>query len=321
MKRPLLLIHGNAVNSTIWDLIRDKIPDVYEVFTPDLRGYGSSSPQLKVDATRGIFDWVDDIEAFATKHQLNNAVVWGHSLGGNVLWGLLAQQPRWISEMVFISPGSPYGFGGTRGIHGILNQADGAGTGAGMVHPKFVMNLKQKFVGNVGKPFEPKEVFAHLFHQIPDDIVLNDLISCAFEMHLGEQDYPGDFQKSENWPFMKPGFWGPVNALSPLYQNRLIQQLNEPKCRDIKLKWFYGDKDPIVSDSSYADAGFLGKMGVIPNWPGDVKYPPQPMITQIREMFKFKKDQGFKVDEIELTDCGHFPFLESDSFWDYVFSF
>lgn len=320
MKRPLLLIHGNAVHSAIWDLIRDKIPEEYEVFTPDLRGYGTSSPQLKIDATRGVMDWVDDIEAFAIEHQLNHAIVWGHSLGGNVLWGLLAKQPCWISEMVFISPGSPFGFGGTRGHSGVLNQPDGAGTGAGMVHPKFVANLNQKYVGECGESFAPKDVFANLFFNTPNEISLMHLVTCAFEMHMGKDAYPGDYQQSENWPFVKPGKWGPVNALSPVYQSELIKALKQPPKHEVKLKWIHGRQDPIVSNASYADAGYLGKMGVIPNWPGEDLYPPQPMIDQIREMFNFKKLQGYPVEEVELNECGHFPFLESESFWDYVFS-
>ncbi|TNE70613.1 alpha/beta hydrolase [bacterium] len=319
MKRPLLLLHGNAVNSKVWDLIRVRIPNTFEIHAPDLRGYGSQPKDKIIQAKRGVFDWVDDIQAYAKEHHLKHATVWGHSLGGNVLWGLLASKPAWVDELVFISPGSPYGFGGNKGTEGIMCMPDASGTGAGMVHPKFVYNLEKKFSGDGTKPYDVVSVFRNLFHEKPNTEVERVLLESAFEMQLGNKAYPGDFEKSENWPFMKPGNFGPVNALSPINQTLLLQKLKEVGDNRIKIKWIHGAKDVIVTNNSYADAGFLGKSGVIPDWPGEAVYPAQPMIDQIRTVLEWKKKQGYSVTEVELRNCGHFPFLESESFWDFVF--
>lgn len=319
MKRPLLLLHGNAINSKIWDLIRNRIPKEFEIFAPDLRGYGTASKSEFIHAENGVFDWVDDIQTYARKHNLNQACVWGHSLGGNILWGLLAQNPEWIDEMVFISPGSPYGFGGTKEKTGILTMPDAAGTGAGMVHPKFVQNLQNKTIGDGSKSFDLVSVFSNLFYQKPSNEILDKLIECALEMQISGKSYPGDFEKSVNWPFVKPGKFGPVNALTPINQQKMIELLKKSGNSQIRLKWIRGANDEIVSNSSYADAGILGKNGVIPNWPGEEIYPAQPMLDQIRAVFELKISQGYSVEEIELPNCGHFPFLESEKFWELVF--
>jgi len=314
----LLLIHGNAVNAKIWDLVSHKFPLDFKIHKPDLRGYGQTDKNKIVNAENGVFDWVNDLNEYAKTHNLEDVEVWGHSLGGNVLWGLLAEMPDWISKCVFISPGSPYGFGVTKNKNGELFCYYGSGSGAGMVHSEFVKNLQNKRIGGFDKPTDVLAIFKRLFYKVPDSSLLKNIGELSFEMHLGEKAYPGDFQKSENWPFVKPGRYGAVNALSPINQKTLLQKLIGNQARKVPLIWIHGKQDAIVSNESNADAGYLGKMGIIPNWPGNEAYPAQPMIDQIRYLFEIKQNQGFSVEEFVIENCGHFPFLESDVFWDRV---
>jgi hypothetical protein len=49
--------------------------------------------------------------------------------------------------------------------------------------------------------------------------------------------------------------------------------------------WVRGADDRTVSDTSTADFGYLGKTGMVPHWPGEELYPPQPGVSQIRVKF------------------------------------
>jgi hypothetical protein len=158
-----------------------------------------------------------------------------------------------------------------------------------------------------------------LFFQKQETRILEKLATMGFDMDLTEQGYPGDWDKSEYWPYRKPGKWGVVNALSPLYQQNILEKLKQSTEHKPELVWIHGKQDGIVSNQSYADVGHLGKLGIIPDWPGDHRYPTQKMIDEIREMFQLKKEQGHEVAEHTLEKCGHFPFLESVEFWEFVF--
>jgi pimeloyl-ACP methyl ester carboxylesterase len=151
--KPLLLIHGNAVHSGVWDLVGERFPKEYRIIAPDLRGYGKTSRELKVNAENGVQNWVDDLISIVSELRLENVEVWGHSLGGSVLWGILSEDPDWLKKAVFISTGSPFGFGK-------LNWEDGAGTGAGFVHPEFVSYLKNKELGDGSKLTHPISVYS-----------------------------------------------------------------------------------------------------------------------------------------------------------------
>jgi pimeloyl-ACP methyl ester carboxylesterase len=65
----------------------------------------------------------------------------------------------------------------------------------------------------------------------------------------------------------------------------------------------------IVSDTSFFDLAYLGKLGYVPGWPGDEAAPPQPMIAQLRAVLDEYANAGGSYKEVVL-DAGHSPFLE-----------
>ena len=48
---------------------------------------------------------------------------------------------------------------------------------------------------------------------------------------------------------------------------------------DVKppITWLRGGQDQVIGDASMFDLAQLGKLGVIPGWPGDDVLPSQPM--------------------------------------------
>jgi pimeloyl-ACP methyl ester carboxylesterase len=75
------------------------------------------------------------------------------------------------------------------------------------------------------------------------------------------------------------------------------------------LLWIRGDEDQVVSDASMFDFGTLGKLGVVPDWPGEAVFPPQPQVSQTRAVFERRKARG-TVRELVLRGVGHGPLIE-----------
>jgi hypothetical protein len=112
----------------------------------------------------------------------------------------------------------------------------------------------------------------------------DDLLSSMLTTQIGPQAVPGDFEQTPNWPHVAPGKWGATNATSPKYQKNIDKIVEmEPK---VPFLWVRGSHDLVVSDTAAADPGFLGRMGLLPGWPGEEAYPPQPMVAQTRAVLE-----------------------------------
>ncbi|GGM18903.1 alpha/beta hydrolase [Dactylosporangium sucinum] len=299
---PVLLIHGNCSSSGFWEPLVRHLPAHWRIVAPDLRGYGDS-PALPVDATRGVRDYADDVApllaSFATK-----PVVVGHSLGGGVAMQLLLDHPDSIAALVLEAPVSPYGFGGTRDLDGTPTTPDFAGTGGGAANPDFVRLLAAKDRGT-DEQASPRNVMRAFYVASPEsfgddeELLLDTMLSTA----TGEDNYPGDGSASENWPGVGPGTRGVLNTLSPRWLNLtgIVDLPAKPP-----ITWIRGDKDAIVSDGSFFDLAQLGKLGLVPGWPGEEACPPQPMIGQTRAVF----ERYGNYREVVFDDCGHSPHVE-----------
>jgi pimeloyl-ACP methyl ester carboxylesterase len=135
--------------------------------------------------------------------------------------------------------------------------------------------------------------------------------------HLGEEDIPGDATQSIHWPHMAPGVWGATNATSPKYAgdvNEIIQCNPKPD-----ILWVRGSHDLVVSDTAASDPGYLGRMGLLPGWPGEEEYPPQPMIGQTRNILDKYAAGGGSYEEVVIDDAGHIPFIEKPDAFNNVF--
>lgn len=128
-------------------------------------------------------------------------------------------------------------------------------------------------------------------------------------MKIGDDRYPGDFVSSEHYPFVAPGKYGPINAASPKY-NRDIPQLIIQAPHKPAVLWVRGSDDMIVSDESMFDLATLGKMGLVPNYPGEEVCPPQPMVAQTRRVLEQYAENGGRFSEVVIQDAGHTPFIE-----------
>lgn len=286
------------------------LPPQYRALAPDQRGYGLSDATATIDATRGCGDWVDDLAALADHLQLDRFHLVAHSLGGCVAWGALGKWPERLLSATLIAPGPPCGFGGTHGLRGKLNFPDGAGSGAGLVNPAFARRLQDGDRNDPDNPFSPRTVMNRLYWKPPFQPPREEqLLTAMLQVHVGEGQYPGDMTASPNWPGVAPGRAGPVNALSPRYNQHVLDQLLTATEKP-PLLWIHGSDDAIVSNTSMSDPGYQGQLGFRPNWPGEETFPSQPLLSQVQHALDEYEQRGGRVRRMELTDVGHTPYLE-----------
>ncbi|TMC15840.1 MAG: alpha/beta hydrolase [Chloroflexi bacterium] len=294
---PIVLVHGNCSSSLFFQALAGT--GRYQVYAPDMRGYGDSET-LPVDATRGMRDYSDDLYSLVQALGLSSFHLLGWSLGGNIVMQYAIDHPETLRALTLEAPGSPFGFGGTKGAEETPVWPDFAGSGGGTVNPDFVQRIAQ---GDRGDEQNSPRTVMNTFYFKP----------------VNPGNYPGDMTTSNNWPGVAPGRQGVNNALAPKFMNQADFANIDPK---VPVLWLRGANDQIVSDTSFFDLGFLGQLGAVPDWPGAEVYPPQPMVTQTRTVLSLYQANGGQYREVVLPDCGHSPHIEkSREVYELVHSF
>ena len=304
---PVIFIHGNLTSATFWEETMVAMPADYHCIALDQRGFGESDPAAAVDGGRGLADMSDDVIALMDTLGIDQAHIVGHSMGGGVSWNLLMDAPGRLTSVTLVAPVSPFGFGGTKDAQGTLCAPDAAGSGGGVANPQYTQMLKDGERGD--GEMTPRMVMNNFYWKPPfTSRREEDLLTSVLQTHTGERDYPGDAATSEHWPGVAPGRWGVLNGMAPNNQRDVARLYAiEPKP---PLLWLRGDSDQVIADVSMFDLATFGKLGVVPGWPGDEVFPPQPMIAQISHVLNNYAAAGGAVDEVVIADCGHTPFIE-----------
>ncbi len=307
---PVVLVHGNLASGRFFAHLLERAPIRYRLIAPDMRGFGDSEP-APLDATRGLADWADDVHALLQALGIDRPPhLAGWSTGGAAIAAYALERP--VASLTLIDPVPPYGYGGTF-ADGTPCFGDYAGSGGGATNPDFVARLA---AGDrtAEATTSPRNVLNSAYwragHREERE---EELLGEVLKSRVGDDGYPGDSVASPNWPGVAPGTRGILNALSPKYCNwsALAERADPPP-----VLWTHGARDIVVADGSPWEMGMLGKLGAFPGWPGDEVFPPQPMITQIRELLA---RYGGRT-EIEIFDeSGHAPFIDASARWSAVF--
>jgi pimeloyl-ACP methyl ester carboxylesterase len=314
---PVIFVHGNVSSATFWEQTMLNLPAEFRGIAPDNRGYGGADRDVKIDSTRGCGDLSDDLASLMDTLGIEKAHVVGHSLGGSVLWRFMTDYSDRILSVTQVAPGSPYGFGGCKGLDGELNYPDNAGSGAGIVSGDFVNAIKAGDT-SADSPSSPRNIMNNYYWKAPfTSPRADDLVLSMLSIHTGDDAYAGDGVPSTNWPMSAPGKFGPNNMLAPIYRgdvDALYSLENKPP-----VLWIRGADDQIVSDTSLFDAGFLGQLGAIPGWPGADVFPPQLMVSQTRAVLEKYHEAGGQFEEVAIPECGHTPYIEKEAEFDQAF--
>lgn len=312
---PVVMIHGNLSTGRFFEHLMPGAPAGYRLIAPDMRGFGDTE-RKPIDATRGLRDWADDtfslVEALGIERPVHLV---GWSTGGAAIANYAVDRPA--ASLTFIDPVSPYGFGGVK-IDGTPCFPDYAGSGGGTGNPDFTKRIEDHDTSSES-PFSPRNVINSSYwaptHREPaerEDMLVDEVLKSV----TGDDGYPGDSTPSTNWPGMAPGTRGILNALSPKYCNwsDIVDVNPKPP-----ILWTHGTADIVVADGSAWEMGTLGKLGVVPGWPGEDVFPPQPMVTQIRNVLEQYRDRGGQVQFEMFEGSGHGPVVDAADRWGKVF--
>jgi pimeloyl-ACP methyl ester carboxylesterase len=305
---PVVFVHGNVSSATYWEELMLALPAGYRGVAADNRGYGGAAPKVKIDATRGMGDFSDDLAALLDTLEIEQAHMVGHSLGCSILWRFMIDHPNRILTVTMAAPGSPYGFGGTKDAEGTPCFPDFAGSGGGITNPEFVRLVKEGYRGT-DHQVAPRNIMNNFYWKPSFKPAREEeLLSSMMSIHVGDKEWAGDSVPSPNYPFVAPGKFGPNNAISPAYAGDVTPLYNiEPKP---PVLWVRGADDQIVGDASFFDMGTLGALGFIPGYPGQDVFPSQPMVGQTRAVLEKYQAAGGQYQEIVLENCGHSPYIE-----------
>jgi pimeloyl-ACP methyl ester carboxylesterase len=312
---PVVLVHGNLSTGRFYEHLMPGAPEHVRLIAPDMRSFGDTD-HVPIDATRGLADWADDVDALLRALGVQRPVhLAGWSTGGAAIAAFAMERP--VASLTLIDPVSPYGYGGVR-RDGTPCWPDFAGSGGGTGSPDFTQRLSSGD-RSTDSAASPRNVMNASYwspnHREPrerEDVLLEEILKSR----TGDDGYPGDATPSDNWPSVAPGTRGILNALSPKYCDWSGIVGLDPKP---PVLWTHGTADIVVADGAAWEIGTLGKMGAIPGWPGEEAFPPQPMVSQIRDVLERYRDAGGRV-EIELFEgSGHFPAIDARERWSDVF--
>jgi pimeloyl-ACP methyl ester carboxylesterase len=304
----VLFVHGNVSSALFWQPVMLALPEPYRPLAIDLRGFGDTDDE-PIDATRGVRDFSDDLAAAIDALELDQVHLVGWSMGGGVVLQYLVDRPgaHRVTSLTLVDPVSPFGFGGTRGVDGILCDPYGAGSGGGSANPEFVERLAGQDRTD-SSPLSPRNVL--LAHYVKPPHVpahLDIFVESMLSTRTGEWHYPGNSRPVEAWPGFAPGERGVLNTMAPTHFRIADLSGVEPKP---PVLWIRGADDVIVSDTSLYDLAYLGSLGAIPGWPGDQTWPPQPMLAQTRAVLNGYAVAGGQYREAVIEDAGHGPHLD-----------
>jgi pimeloyl-ACP methyl ester carboxylesterase len=304
---PVVLLHGNLSTGRFYEHLMPGAPSGLRLIAPDMRGFGDTE-RVPIDATRGLDDWADDVAALLAALGIDRPVhLAGWSTGGAAIAAFAMARP--VASLTFIDPVSPYGYGGVR-RDGTPCNPDYAGSGGGTGSPDFTQRIAERD-RSTDSAASPRNVMNSSYwspsHREPrerEDLLLDEILKSQ----TGDDGYPGDATPSENWPTIAPGTRGILNALSPKYCDWSGIVGLDPKP---PVLWVHGTADIVVADGAAWEIGTLGKMGAVPGWPGEDAFPPQPMVTQIRDVLERYRAAGGRVEIEHFEGSGHFPAIDA----------
>jgi pimeloyl-ACP methyl ester carboxylesterase len=97
--RPLILLHGYALNGLMWSLQKPAFESRYQLITVDLRGFGQSSCGARWSGSV----MAEDVKGLIKSLDLRDIAIVGFSMSGPVAFRIALAMPDRISRLIFVS--------------------------------------------------------------------------------------------------------------------------------------------------------------------------------------------------------------------------
>ena len=96
---PLILLHGYALNSALWEFQKSVLSKSHKVITVDLRGFGQSSCDKRWSGSI----MAEDIIGIIKSLDLTNAAILGFSMSGPVAFRIANEMPDIVTKLIMVS--------------------------------------------------------------------------------------------------------------------------------------------------------------------------------------------------------------------------
>jgi esterase len=100
---PVLLLHGGNQSCHSWDLVSLHLSDRYHVYALDQRGHGDTEWSRDLDYSMEAM--AADALAFLESQELEDPVIFGHSMGGRVTLNMLLEEPDAARAAILVDVG------------------------------------------------------------------------------------------------------------------------------------------------------------------------------------------------------------------------
>ena len=101
-KQAILILHGWGSSLEHWIPVKNLLKKGgYQVFVPDLPGFGENPPPSKAWE---IDDYVEWVKEFCEEQNLSQIFLIGHSFGGGIASKFAAKYPKKVSLLILIAP-------------------------------------------------------------------------------------------------------------------------------------------------------------------------------------------------------------------------
>ncbi len=97
--RPLILMHGYALNSVMWDMQIPKFAESFRVINIDLRGFGKSSCGANWSGSV----MAADVSGLIRSLKIENVALIGFSMSGPVAFRVALENPKIIRQLIMVS--------------------------------------------------------------------------------------------------------------------------------------------------------------------------------------------------------------------------
>jgi len=97
--KSLVLVHGNMTSSKHWEILMEELKDEYCVYAIDLRGFGLSSYNEKINSLK---DFSEDLKEWADIIGLKKFSLAGWSTGGGVVMQFTADYQEYVEKLILV---------------------------------------------------------------------------------------------------------------------------------------------------------------------------------------------------------------------------
>lgn len=103
----IVLVHGNMTSSKHWDVLIDTLDQKYTLYAIDLRGFGESTYQTRVQSIK---NFSDDLKEVVDLLSLEKFFLIGWSTGGAICMQFVADYPDYCEKLVLLASASTRGY-------------------------------------------------------------------------------------------------------------------------------------------------------------------------------------------------------------------